>query len=1026
MSYISVDKETCDKMKRLRTLSLLLAIFMLLSVIGIPARAADAPALRGQYIVGLEMTPSPAGVVGNAVPTIYGEPQDVSVPAGTTVGFSVIAAGSGTLSYQWQYMKPGTTAWVNVSADSGKTPVYSLRVDTRHDGYRYRCRVTSSGGFSYSRTAVLHIVDVPVIVTEPTDVSAAVGQSAGFSVTAAGSGTLSYQWQYSGDGGETWTNVASGGTSRTYTISSVAERHLGFLFRCVIAMAGGGSVTTNTVRLISAPTVTISPASKTVNAGTAVTFTSSVSGGVSPYTYRWQYRASSSGSWTNVSTNGTGPSYTLTTAARHNGYQYRCVVTDKNGQTGTSNIASLTVIVSSPTVTISPASLSVNQGAAAKFTSSVSGGTAPYTYQWQYRTSSSGSWTKVSSGGTGSSYTLTTAARHNGYQYRLIVTDKNGQTGTSNVAALTVIPVASLKVTISPTSLTVDAGAAASFKATASGGTAPYTYRWQYRTSSSGSWTNVSSGGTGATYTLTTAARHNGYQYHCIVTDSTGKTAASGTAALTVISPLKVTISPASLTVDAGATASFKATASGGTAPYTYRWQYRTSSSGSWTNVSSGGASATYTLTTAARHNGYQYHCIVTDGTGKTAASGTATLHVTTPAPVTLTVSISPASRSVTEGDTASFTASASGGTSPYTYRWQYRTSSSGSWTNVSSGGTSATYSLTAEARHNGYQYRCTATDKTGNTGTSGTATLYVTASTVKYRALLIGQEAFSPKCGRNRGDVILMRNMLNSVKGPTGGTYSITERYDLSATGVKNAISSAFSGADSDDVSLFFIATHGDSKSTGVYAGGLSCIASSYSEQWLDLIDLASYLNAVPGKVIVILESCGSGAAVYANSASRGAAPSDLYTFNQSVISVFSAMDPGITVSAGNAEAFSAFGEVTEAANTGEFRTSKYYVLTASAYQQESYGWEDDYHDPAYSFNAFTYDLTNGIGTSGSMPADSTANYGNNDGVTTLYELYKYIQKYGDTRPHTIDGETLYQNVQVYPANSSYSLFKR
>ena len=38
-----------------------------------------------------------------------------------------------------------------------------------------------------------------------------------------------------------------------------------------------------------------------------------------------------------------------------------------------------------------------------------------------------------------------------------------------------------------------------------------------------------------------------------------------------------------------------------------------------------------------------------------------------------------------------------------------------------------------------------------------------------------------------------------------------------------------------------------------------------------LMLKDLADALQAVPGKVIVILESCGSGAAVYANGGSVG-----------------------------------------------------------------------------------------------------------------------------------------------------------
>ena len=60
------------------------------------------------------------------------------------------------------------------------------------------------------------------------------------------------------------------------------------------------------------------------------------------------------------------------------------------------------------------------------------------------------------------------------------------------------------------------------------------------------------------------------------------------------------------------------------------------------------------------------------------------------------------------------------------------------------------------------------------------------------------------------------MSKMLESVKGPRGEHFDITSAYDLSAAEVLSAIQKAFDGAEDGDVSLFFIATHGDVDATG------------------------------------------------------------------------------------------------------------------------------------------------------------------------------------------------------------------
>lgn len=87
-----------------------------------------------------------------------------------------------------------------------------------------------------------------------------------------------------------------------------------------------------------------------------------------------------------------------------------------------------------------------------------------------------------------------------------------------------------------------------------------------------------------------------------------------------------------------------------------------------------------------------------------------------------LAITKQPASVSVAPGATASFSVTASGGTTPYAYQW-YRNGS------AISGATAATYSFTAAAADNGNKYKCVVTDSaaTPTRVTSSEATLTVT-----------------------------------------------------------------------------------------------------------------------------------------------------------------------------------------------------------------------------------------------------------------------------------------------------------
>ena len=343
----------------------------------------------------------------------------------------------------------------------------------------------------------------------------------------------------------------------------------------------------------------------------------------------------------------------------------------------------------------------------------------------------------------------------------------------------------------------------------------------------------------------------------------------------------------------------------------------------------------------------------------------------------------------VSNSNKATFKVEASG--KNLKYQW-FCKKGSGSWEKIA-GATKAKLTVTVKENMDGWKYRCRVSS--GSTKVySKAAELNVANASTKYRALLIGEESFSwgDYCTRNRGDVRLMKSMLSKVKGPKGGRYKITCKYDLTKAGVKNAIKSAFKGAKKSDVSLFFIATHGvTSEASGAYAGAI-CTSDG---DLIQIKELASWLKAVPGKVIVIIGSCGSGAAISRNGYRSSSANPD--AFNEAVVSAFAAAD----------EVLPSDGE--DAANIGEFRKSKFYVLTAAKHMESSWGSE------YYGYNFFTYYLSKG----GKGAADS-----NKDRKITLKELYKYVSK-NAKGPYWDGYSDNYQHARVYPSNSSYVLFK-
>src|SRR6185437_13067599 len=159
-------------------------------------------------------------------PTISTQPQPQTVNAGATATFSVVAAGSGTLGYQWE--KNGA-AVAGATSASYTTPA-TVAGDS---GASFTVVVSNSAGQVTSSGATLTVNGAgqgapPAFSSQPQSQTVAEGGTATFSVLATGSGLLSYQWQKNG------VSIA-GATSITYTTPAAIVADSGETFSVVAA-----------------------------------------------------------------------------------------------------------------------------------------------------------------------------------------------------------------------------------------------------------------------------------------------------------------------------------------------------------------------------------------------------------------------------------------------------------------------------------------------------------------------------------------------------------------------------------------------------------------------------------------------------------------------------------------------------------------------------------------------------------------------------------------------------------------------
>jgi gliding motility-associated-like protein len=397
------------------------------------------------------------------------------------------------------------------------------------------------------------------------------GASTGSINLSVGGGTSPYTYNWSnGSNVQNPANLPAG----TYTVT---------------VTDANGCTQTASVTLTNPPQLTASAtgANPGCNGGNNGSIDLTAGGGTPPYTYNW-----SNGS--------TSQDPTGLPAGTYNG-----TVTDANGCTQTVSVT----LTNPPQLTASASGTNplCFGNANGSITTSVGGGTPPYTYSW-------------SNGSSSANPANLPAGTYNG-----TVTDANGCQQTVSVT-LTQPP--QLTASATGTAPVCNNGSNGSINLTVNGGTTPYSFNWS-NGSNVQNPTNLPAG-----------------NYSVTVTDANGCTQ---TASVNLANPPAITATTqvTNPLCNGGSTGSINLTVGNGTAPYSYNW-----SNGSTVQDPANLSAGSYTVT-------------VTDANGCTQTASAALTN-----PPQLVAAVTNTQQVDCTHPTGSINTSVSGGTPGYTYQW--------------------------------------------------------------------------------------------------------------------------------------------------------------------------------------------------------------------------------------------------------------------------------------------------------------------------------------------------------------------
>ncbi len=640
-----------------------------------------------------------AGNAGSDQTICYGE-------APSTVSATAPSGGSNTFIYQWQFSTDAGLNWVNVPS-GGNTLSYSpstLNVTTI-----FRLQQTDSYCIPYqmvyTNSVTITVHNILVAGIAGTDQTICYGETPSIIVASdasGGSGSRIYQWQFSTNGGSSWTDASPGGNTLIYSPGALNVSTVFRLRQTDTYCNPDQVVYTNhvTITVHNILFAGIASADQIICFGEAPAMLSATvpSGGSGVFLYQWQFSPNLGSTWTNVSSGGNDLTYSPQSLIVTTLYRLR--------QTDTYCNPDQVVYTNSVTISVHNVLTAGNAGSdqticygetpSTVSATAPSGGSSNFIYQWQFSTNAGLNWVNVPSGGNTLFYSP--AALNITTQFRLRQTDvfcNPDQEVYTNSVTITVHNILVAGIAGSDQIICYGETPSVLSAANSSGGSGNVLLQWQFSINGGITWTDVSSGGNALNYspgalTVTALFRLRQTDTYC----NPNQIVYTNNVTIIVHNILTAGIAGTDQSICNGETpAALTATPpSGGSSIFLYQWQLSTDAGLTWSDISIGGNSLIYspvalTVTTLFRLRQTDTFCTP----DQVVYTNSLVVNVHN----ILSAGIASSDQTICYGAVpAMLSATApTGGSGTFLYQWQFSTNAGLTWSDIYTGGNALEYS---------------------------------------------------------------------------------------------------------------------------------------------------------------------------------------------------------------------------------------------------------------------------------------------------------------------------------------------
>jgi hypothetical protein len=496
-------------------------------------------------------------------PNITAQPISGSACVGSSAVFNIAAVGTQPLNYQWYF--------ASLPVTGANSSTYLIGNVASLNSGSYYATVSNSCGTLTTNAASLTVKNLVTISTQSANLTKCVGTSAQFSVTANGTGPISYQWYKNGV-------AITGAVSSTFEILSVSNINQGDYYCIVSNSCNSVQSSIKTLTVNQSPLISTITSDTTLCSGSNLSLSITASG-TAPLYYQW-YKGSTAISG---AVNASLPLYQISTS---DAGQYHCVITNSCGTISSSNI--------NVTVKTMPIISSISQNTTAckntlvSFNASATG-SSPLSYQWY---NSSGAITSANS----AIYNINSVLTSNAGNYYLVVSNSCGSINSNNISLEVNEPPL---ITSQSTSATKCVGSAFSFSVSATG-SIPLNYQWY---NSDGAII----GATSSLYLINSVDTGDADSYYCIVSNSCGNATSTNKVLIIQKSPNFVSQSNGAVKCE-GNSMLFTVSANG-SMPLSYNWFVDT-------GAVAGANANSYTINNLTTANAGNYYCVVSNACG--------------------------------------------------------------------------------------------------------------------------------------------------------------------------------------------------------------------------------------------------------------------------------------------------------------------------------------------------------------------------------------------------------------------------